>query len=233
MPTRPSPSQVHVNGPLTNLSVAYIQDMGGFVSNRVFPMVMSEKQSDLYFLYDKNDWLADEVTKRQTRHGSRSGHLRDCPLRLSTPMSMAIAGTLPTKCGLTKTTLSTLTATRLSSSTQKAMIHKERDFARTYLASSAPGAVWTYVADGVASGRTAAGSFSPTNASNNNVLRWDVTNSTPIEDIDKAIESVLGGSGLKPNTLTLSLQVFNVLKKPPRHCGAVGSRADHGACRYD
>jgi hypothetical protein len=36
MPGNPSIGDVHVNVPLTNISVAYIQDEGAFVADRVF-----------------------------------------------------------------------------------------------------------------------------------------------------------------------------------------------------
>src|SRR5688500_13947638 len=61
---QPTVSQVHVNGPLTNISVAYIQDQSVFIASRVFPIVPVEKKSDVYYSYTKNDWFRDEAAPR-------------------------------------------------------------------------------------------------------------------------------------------------------------------------
>lgn len=61
---QPRSDQVHINKPLTNVSVAYIQSTDGFVHKKVFPNVPVEKQSDSYFIFDKNDWFRDEAKKR-------------------------------------------------------------------------------------------------------------------------------------------------------------------------
>ena len=52
----PTRSDVHVNAPLTNVSIAYVQDNNKFISSKVFPLVNVPKQSDLYFTYDQGDF---------------------------------------------------------------------------------------------------------------------------------------------------------------------------------
>ena len=54
----PSPTQadVHINVPLTNVSVAYMQSSSSFIADKVFPKVPVNKQSDLYWKYSKSDW---------------------------------------------------------------------------------------------------------------------------------------------------------------------------------
>ena len=37
---------VHIDGPLSNISTAYMQEQTDFVAGRVFPVVPVEKQSD-------------------------------------------------------------------------------------------------------------------------------------------------------------------------------------------
>jgi hypothetical protein len=46
----PNPTQadLHVNVPLTNVSIAYIQKADAFIATKVFPKVPVSKQSDLY-----------------------------------------------------------------------------------------------------------------------------------------------------------------------------------------
>lgn len=60
----PTSRDVHVNAPLTNVSVAYVQKNDNYLATKVFPMVSVAKQSDLYYVYDKGDWLRTEARKR-------------------------------------------------------------------------------------------------------------------------------------------------------------------------
>jgi hypothetical protein len=62
----PNPSQadLHVNVPLTNVSIAYMQNSGEFIADKVFPKVPVKKQSDLYWKYSKSDWRRTDVKKR-------------------------------------------------------------------------------------------------------------------------------------------------------------------------
>lgn len=60
----PAQSDLHVNAPLTNVSVAYIQNAKEFISTKVFPKVPVKKQSDLYWKYSKSDWRRTDVAKR-------------------------------------------------------------------------------------------------------------------------------------------------------------------------
>ena len=62
----PSPTQadLHVNVPLTNVSVAYMQSADSFIADKIFPKVKVKKQSDLYWKYSKSDWRRTDVKRR-------------------------------------------------------------------------------------------------------------------------------------------------------------------------
>jgi hypothetical protein len=60
----PTQSDLHVNQPLTNVSVAYIQKSDAFIANKVFPLVPVKKQSDMYWRYSKSDWRRTDVKRR-------------------------------------------------------------------------------------------------------------------------------------------------------------------------
>lgn len=70
---QPSPTDVHVDAPLTNISIAYGQDQANFIAGKVFPAVPVDKQSDKYFTYDKDDWFRDEAQKRAPASESAGG----------------------------------------------------------------------------------------------------------------------------------------------------------------
>jgi hypothetical protein len=61
---QPTKSDVHVDRPLTNMSVAFLQDQRDFVASRVFPMLPVAKQSDQFFVYDKKQWFRSDSQKR-------------------------------------------------------------------------------------------------------------------------------------------------------------------------
>lgn len=60
----PTQSDLHVNVPLTNVSVAYIPNAGDYICQKVFPKVTVQKQSDLYWKWSKSDWRRSDVVKR-------------------------------------------------------------------------------------------------------------------------------------------------------------------------
>jgi hypothetical protein len=61
---QPLPSAVHANRPLTNISIAYMQDAAGFVADRVFPNVPVNKQSDKYFVFPRGEFFRAQMEKR-------------------------------------------------------------------------------------------------------------------------------------------------------------------------
>jgi hypothetical protein len=60
----PTQSDLHVNVPLTNVSVAYMQSATTYIADKVFPKVPVRKQSDLYWKYSKSDWRRTDVARR-------------------------------------------------------------------------------------------------------------------------------------------------------------------------
>lgn len=60
----PAQSDLHVNAPLTNVSIAYIQSADAFIASKVFPIVPVKKQSDMYWKYTKSDWRRTDVAVR-------------------------------------------------------------------------------------------------------------------------------------------------------------------------
>src|SRR5271166_4263309 len=78
---QPTRSDVHVNKPLTNISIAYIQRAQDFIADKVFPIVPVMKQSDRYFVYTKDYWFRTGATKRGPASESAGGgfHVDNTP----------------------------------------------------------------------------------------------------------------------------------------------------------
>jgi hypothetical protein len=46
---------VHIDQPLTNLTLAYVQSQENFIADKVFPTIGVQKQSDKYYIYDRDN----------------------------------------------------------------------------------------------------------------------------------------------------------------------------------
>src|SRR5690349_11363246 len=60
----PTQSDLHINAPLTNISVAWMQSADAYIADKVFPTVPVQKQSDLYWKYNKAEWRRTDVELR-------------------------------------------------------------------------------------------------------------------------------------------------------------------------
>src|ERR1035441_1550579 len=60
----PTPGDVHVNTPLTQVSIAYLQNQTEFVAAQVCPIIPVTKQSDRYYVYNRGDFFRDQMQRR-------------------------------------------------------------------------------------------------------------------------------------------------------------------------
>jgi len=47
---------IHVDKPLTEWALAYLQEASSFIANKVLPPLKVSKESDKYFIFDRNSW---------------------------------------------------------------------------------------------------------------------------------------------------------------------------------
>lgn len=188
---QPSYSQVHVNRPLTNISVAYMQRAENFIADKVFPMVPVSKQSDRYFVYDKSDFFrADAQLRAPATESAGSGYNLD-----NTPTYYAPVYALhkdvddQTRANADDPLNMDRDATEYV--TQQMMLRRELVWSSRNFTTG----VW-------------ATDTTPS-------TKWDNASSDPISDIKNAGINVAGATGFKPNTLVLSPRVFNALSEHP------------------
>lgn len=193
----PSPGDVHVDRMLTGLSVAFLQKQSHFVADKIFPVVETDKQSDLYPTWDRSDFQRDEALEV-----GPSGEA---------PIGAARLSTTPFKCKVYKWAkmLDEQTArnadaplaldqTFAAQVMQKLLIRRERQVVSTIFTTN----VWT--------GSTTGTDIVPG-------TKWDVyATSTPVTDIEAQIFNLMK-FGLDPMDMTLTLppDVFRVLKNHP------------------
>lgn len=62
--SNPTAGDVHVNTPLTNFGQMYIQSASSFIAMRAMPNLPVSKQSDLYYEFNRGDFLRDQAEER-------------------------------------------------------------------------------------------------------------------------------------------------------------------------
>ena len=191
---QPTNSDVHVDAALTNISIAFIQEEGAFIADQVFPTVPVDKQSDKYFTYERNDWFRDEAKKRAPNTESAGGgytmstdnYFADVWAFHKDVADQTTANEDPVIDGESDAAEFTM---------QKLLIRRERQFVTKFMSTG----VWT-------TDKTGGTDF----------VKWDdEAASDPLEDIKDGRLTIAGTTGFMPNTLAVSLEVHEALKKHP------------------
>lgn len=197
-----TPSAVHIDAPLTNLTIAFLQDANVFIADRVFPKVSVAKKTDKYYIYNRSSFnRTGQVQARAPRtQAPRVG------MTLSTDTYSADVFSLATDFDF-ETLANEDAALDIRSAgaqmlTHQLLIDREIKWASTYFAASVWGTDWAGV------------SGTP---STNQVRQWsDYTNSTPIVDVTTIMRTVqLKSGGFKPNVMVVGKEVRDVLVNHP------------------
>lgn len=230
--SQPSRGDVHVNTPLTNVSIAFLQDASKFVAGRVFPQIPVAKQSDAYFTYDRGEFNRDEMEERAPGTESAGGTYT---IGTDTYYARTRAYHRDVADQIRANADDPLDLDREATEfvTHKGLIKREVLWAAQYFTAGAPGDTWTFDVDGVSSGATAPASFDPTDAANNDKLQWNDASSTPIEDIRQGKRFVLESTGFEPNMLTLGRPVYDALLDHPDIVGRIDRGQTDGAARVN
>lgn len=187
---QPTRSDVHVNKPLTVISIAYIQEAKDFIAGQVFPNVPVMKQSDRYFVYDKGFWFRTAAKKRApgTESAGSGFHIDNTPTYFAEVLAVHKDVDDQTRANADEPINMDRDATQFC--TQQMMLKREIDFVTVYMQAS----TWTGAPD-----------FTPS-------ILWSAANSNPMNDIDTLKAQVKSQTGYYPNTLVLTEDVFRVLK---------------------
>lgn len=197
-----TPSAVHVDAPLTNLTIAYLQDQNGFIADKVFPRVPVDKKTNKYYIYNRGDF--NRVGQVQLRAPRTKAPV--VGMSLSTDTYSAEVYSLATNFDFetlaNEDAALNIRAAGAQMLTYQLLIDREVRWASKYLASSVWSTDWTGV------------SGAP---STNQVRQWsDYTNSTPIQDVTNIMQTVqLKSGGFKPNVMVVGKQVRDKLINHP------------------
>ena len=179
---------MHIDTPLSNLTLAYAQSQTNFVADKVFPTVGVARQSDKYYIYDRaNMNRTGDVKKLAPRtEVNRIG--------MTISNSSYFADVYGLGMDFDEQTIANedevlnIRSAGAETLAMRLMIHREENFATTFFSTG----VWGTEVAGAASG---AGT----------PVYWnDYTNSTPITDVTDARRAMqLKSGGYKPNTMVV------------------------------
>jgi len=188
-----TPSAVHIDQPLSNLTLAYAQEQTNFIADKVFPTVGVQRQSDKYYIYDRANM-------------NRSGDVKKLAPRTEVNrIGMAIsndsyfADVFGLGMDFDEQTLANedamleIRAAGAQTLMNRVMIDREERFAASFFSAGIWGTDNT-----------------PTN------LWSDYTNSTPLTDVTTARRTMqLSSGGFKPNTMVVGKEVRDILVNHP------------------
>jgi hypothetical protein len=196
----PTPGDVHVNTPLTNISIAYLQNAANFVATRVFPNIPVSKQSDRYYVYDRGDFNRDEMQLRAPATESSGGGYRldNTPTYFANRFSFH--KDIPDEVRANADAVLNPDREATAFVTHKALIKREKLFTDAYFKAG----VWATDITGVSS-----------NPSSGQALQWNDSNSTPIESVRAAKRAIAESTGFEPNKLVLGRAVYDALLDHP------------------
>lgn len=216
----PSPGDVHINAPLTNISIAYFQEAEKFIAAKVFPTVAVEKQSDAYYIYEPGDFNRDEMTDRAPGTQTAGGSYKTGKDQYYTRV-MGFHTDIPDQVRANVDDIIELDWAATEFVTKKGLIKREKSWVHKFFTAFIPGAMWTFVLKG---GSTRSDPIDPETDGDNEILFWNNGLSTPIEDIRMMKRYVSEATSDEPNTLTLGRAVYDVLLDHPDILG----RLDRG-----
>lgn len=192
----PTMQNAHIDRALTNISVAYLQDANAFIADKVFPIVPVKRQSDVFYVYNKGDFMRDEAQVRGAATESAGG---DYGVEAADPYycrKHAFHKDVTPEERLNYDEPLDADTDAADFVSQKMLIRREMAWASKFFA---PGIWGTEITGGEAAGE-------------GTTIKWDLPTSNPIKDVTDAAVKMAGETGFKPNVLVLSPYAFNALK---------------------
>lgn len=194
-------SNVPIDVPLTNISVAAYQDAKGFISDKVFPVVPVDEQTGLYYKFKEDDLNRDTAQRRAdaTESAGDAYEIADDSYRCEVwALHRDIGDQLRSN---HKRVPGDPMASAARFIAHKMRIREERLFADSYLKDG----VWGTDLNGVTSVTPGAGEFT----------QFDVDSVNPVETIEQWKLLIEDLTGITPNTLALGNRAYIALKNHP------------------
>jgi hypothetical protein len=198
----PTGGDIHVNVPLTNLSIAYFQSDMDFIADTVFPPVPVQHISGIYYTYDKGPWLRSSAKKRAPRTESAGTDWTVGQDTYATSVRAVHADIADQDRANQDRPVFDLDRDATNLISRDMRLRRELDWVETYFGTGK----WTTTDQTGVNAAPAAQQF----------LQWDDPASTPIEDIEEQRLLMAQTTGIKPNVLVIGPQVYSIWKNHPQ-----------------
>jgi hypothetical protein len=195
----PDKGSVHVNRPLTNMSLGNLQDEAAYAVYQTFPVVPSQAQGNSYYKYNEGDWFRDVMEKR-----APGAETPGVGYRVTTDNFFCdlwgVHHDVPdqNRANQDEPLDEDLDAANLC--VQAAMIRLEKQWNDDVMKTG----VWWRDVVGASS-----------SSGSTQVKYWSDPTADPIGDIELQVKDGLAKTGKKYNTLTMGYEVWSKLKNHP------------------
>lgn len=201
---QPTGGDLYVSRPLTNISVAYLQNQTDFAAAVVFPTVPVDHQYGMYYTYNKGDWFRTAARKRAPATESAGSGWRVGTDTFAAEVQAVHKDVADQDRANQDAPIFDLDRDATEFVTRDLMLRRELDWAGSYFAPGIWGTAGSTDQQGVAAAPGA-----------NQFLQWNLSSSTPIEDITAQRLRIAENTGLKPNILVIGARVFEKWKNHP------------------
>ena len=198
-----TPSAVHIDQPLSNLTLAYVQEQTNFIADKVFPTVGVQRQSDKFYTYDRAEMnRSGDVKKLAPRtEVNRIGMTVSNDSYFADVYGLGMDFDEQTLAN--EDAMLEIRSAGAQTIVNRLMIHREEQFADNFFSAG----IWAV-------------DNTPTN------LWSDYTNSTPLADVTNARRIMqLNSGGFKPNTMVIGKEVRDILVNHPDVLGRLNGGA--------
>jgi hypothetical protein len=188
----PSPSQsdLHINAPLTNVSIAYIQGTDQYIADKVFPKVNVAKQSDLYWKYSKSDWRKTDVERRAPSTESKGTGWKTTTDSYFCHV-YAVHKDIDDQLRANADSNFNLDSDATKFITNQMLLKRDIDWMATYFKTGVWGTNYVGTTD---------------------FVKWSDTASNPVQDVNTWVMNFREINGFAPNFMVVAPQVMNALK---------------------
>lgn len=194
---QPDVGDVHVNGLLTQISIAHRNDQMNFIADRVFPQLGVDKMTDIYPVYTRGYFFADEGERMVRAPGTRAattGHKVDNTNTYRT-VNYAVGVEIPDELRQNADLPYDMDRDAAFLASDLQQIRRERAWASSFMTTN----VW-------GTDKTGGSDF----------VKWsDYAGSDPFTDIEDGLDEVEGQTGRRPNRLVLGPIGWRRLKHHP------------------
>ena len=199
--SQPTPGDVFVSAPLSNISLNYIQDQKAGIADEMFPVVPVSVQAGIIWEWDLA-YLLKNGMKARAPNTETEGLGNKLNQKTYATIVEGLHVDIPDQRRANETSPIDSDKAATIQLTQQAWQRREI----TLKSKAFKTGVWTGFSDGTGVAGT---------PSTNQIKQWDQATSTPVKDITTLSTALKLATGIRPNRLSMGRPVWDALKTNP------------------